>query len=303
MNDHVSLVDVTLRDGLQEEHKLVATAEKLRVARALVSAGVKRVEATSFVSPKWVPQLADAEQLVLGWSDVALRPAALIMNVRGFERARAAFARAGFAEGTYDLVFVVSASALHNKSNNNRTTAETLALFDEIAQQRGDVSLHGAIACAFASPYEGEVIEESTVVAIARRLMAGGVAHFSICDTVGTATPELVTSRVAAVVAATGHLPTLHFHDLAGRAAPNVLAGLAAGVRVFEGVLGGIGGCPFAPGAPGNFDLLKLDNVVTGAGYTTGLDRDGLVRAALVLRDVLDGAPELVSPAAAGHAS
>ncbi len=294
MTRQVSLVDVTLRDGLQEEHKLVATTEKLRLARALADAGVERVEATSFVSPKWVPQLADAEALVEGWPGIDMRPAALIMNVRGFERARAAFTRAGFAEGSYDLVFVVSASAQHNRSNNNRTTAETLALFDEVARQRGGVSLHGAIACAFASPYEGEAIVESEVVSIAERLMKGGVAHFSVCDTVGTATPALVATRVGAVHAGTGHMPTLHLHDLAGRAVPNVLAGLEAGVTVFEGVLGGIGGCPFAPGAPGNFDLVKLHDLLTGAGCSTGLDRERLVAAAGVLHDVLAGAAPLV---------
>ncbi len=294
MTEPVTLVDVTLRDGLQDEHKLVATAEKLRLARALAKTGLSRVEATSFVSPKWVPQLADAEDLVLGWKGLPLRPAALMMNRRGFERARLAFERAGFAEGTYDLVFVVSASGQHNQSNNNRTTEQTMAIWDEIAEVRGGVSIHGAIACAFASPYAGEVIDRDEVVSIARRLVAGGASHFSVCDTVGQAKPEGVEATVGAVAAATGKMPTLHLHDLAGRAATNVVAGLEAGVRTFEGVLGGIGGCPFAPGAPGNADLLELHDQLTAAGYATGLDRAALVDAALVLREVLAGAPDLL---------
>ena len=293
MTDKVSLVDVTLRDGLQDEHKLVATADKLRLARALSRTGLERVEATSFVSPRWVPQLADAEELVLGWKGLPLRPAALIMNRRGFERAKLAFSRAGFVEGTYDLVFVVSASAQHNRSNNNRSTEETLAIFDEIAGVRGEVSVHGAIACAFASPYEGELIERDEVVKIAKRLVAGGASHFSVCDTVGQGKPEVVEATIGAVSAATSLMPTLHLHDLAGRAAANVAAGLKAGIRTFEGVLGGIGGCPFAPGAPGNTDILELNDLLRSTGHDTGLDRDALVEAAVVLREVLANAADL----------
>jgi hydroxymethylglutaryl-CoA lyase len=293
MSERVTLVDVTLRDGLQDEHKLVATAEKLRLARSLAKTGMSRVEATSFVSPKWVPQLADAEDLVLGWKDLPLRPAALMMNRRGFERARLAFERAGFAEGSYDLVFVVSASGQHNRSNNNRTTEQTMEIWDEIATIRGGVSVHGAIACAFASPYEGEVIDRDEVVSIARRLVLGGASHVAVCDTVGQGKPEVVEATVGAVAAATGTMPTLHLHDLGGRAAANVVAGLEAGVRTFEGVLGGIGGCPFAPGAPGNTDLLRLHDQLTAAGYVTGLDRAALVEAAMVLREVLASAPDL----------
>ena len=298
--EQVTLVDVTLRDGLQDERKLVATAEKLRLARALAKTGLSRVEATSFVSPKWVPQLADAEELVLGWKDLPLRPAALMMNRRGFERARLAFERAGFAEATYDLVFVVSASGRHNRSNNNRSTEQTMEIWEEIATHRGGVSLHGAIACAFASPYQGEVIDRDEVVRIARRLVEGGASHVAICDTVGQGRPEVVEATVGAVSAATGKMPALHLHDLAGRAAANVTAGLRAGVRTFEGVLGGIGGCPFAPGAPGNTDLLELHDQLAASGYDTGLDRAALLDAAAVLREVLAGAADLppVEPAA-----
>ena len=293
MTDRISLVDVTLRDGLQDERKLVATADKLRLAHALARTGLRRVEATSFVSPKWVPQMADAEELLLGWKDLPLRPAALIMNRRGFDRARLAFARAGLAEGTYDLVFVVSASAHHNRANNNRTTEETLAIFDELGRVRGEVPVHGAIACAFASPYQGEVIDRDEVVGIAARLVGGGASHLSLCDTVGQGTPRVIEGTVSEVAAATGVMPTLHLHDLGGRAAANVCAGLRVGVHVFEGALGGIGGCPFAPGAPGNTDLLGLHDLLGSLGYDTGLDRGAIMAATSALGEVLDRAATL----------
>ena len=284
----VTLVDVTTRDGLQDEPKFVATTRKAEIAEALAEAGVTEIEATSFVHPKWVPQLADAEALI-PLLPHGVRYSTLILNDRGFDRAQAAFDAAGFPRGSYDLVFVASASPRHNKSNNNRTIAETLAYFDTIAA-RGKaegITLRAAIACSFASPWIDETIELDTVLEMVRRFEAGGCPTISLADTIGKASPDVVSSTIAAVQSTSAVELSLHFHDLRGSAIRNVQAGLERGVRRFEGVLGGIGGCPFAPEAPGNLDLEVLARYVESKGFTTGVDAAKLARARGVLEDAL----------------
>ncbi len=288
---HVTLLDVTTRDGLQDEPKIVATARKVAIVEALVAAGIAEIEVTSFVHPKWVPQLADADVLI-GLLPRTVRYSTLILNDRGFERALAAFDGAGFARGSYDLVFVASASPRHNKSNNNRTIDETLAYFDGIAARaRAEgISLRAAIACAFASPWADETIELETVLGMAQRFAAGGCTMVSLADTIGKASPDVVSMTIAAVQASTRVELSLHFHDLRGSALHNVQAGLHRGVRRFEGVLAGIGGCPFAPEAPGNLDLEALARYVEARGFTTGTDAAGLANARTVLQRALESA-------------
>ncbi len=297
----VTLLDVTTRDGLQDENVVVPTARKLDIINALIAAGVTEIEATSFVHPKWVPQMADAEALVAMLPHRA-QYSALIMNDRGFERALAAFDGAGFARGTYDLVFVASASPRHNKSNNNRTVDETLAYFDTIATRARAEGLRfrGAVACAFASPYPDESIDLETVAAMAERYAAGGAYLVCLADTIGKAEPETVARTVAAVRERCGAELSMHLHDLRGSALPNVQAGLDGGVRRFEGVLNGIGGCPFAPDAPGNLDLEKLTRYVEAQGFATGIDLERLAVAREVLLAALaDGTPVTREHAAA----
>lgn len=293
---NVTLLDVTTRDGLQDEPRIVATAQKLRIVEALIAAGISDIEVTSFVHPAWVPQLADAEALV-ALLPQTIRYSALIMNERGFARAQAAFDAAGFARGSYDLVFVASASPRHNKSNNNRTIPETLEYFEAIAARAREagISLHAAIACSFASPWPDEAIELATVVEMAQRFEAGGCNLVTLADTIGKASPETVDSTIAAVQAVAGLELSLHFHDLRGSALPNVTQGLARGVRRFEGVLAGIGGCPFAPDAPGNLDLEKLAHHVAQHGFSTGVDPAKLAEARAILQRALDAA-EPIAP-------
>jgi hydroxymethylglutaryl-CoA lyase len=296
----VTLVDVTTRDGLQDEPFVVATARKAEIVSALAAAGIAEIEATSFVHPAWVPQMRDAEALI-PLLPRTIRSSALILNERGFERALTAYTAAGSAPGSYDLVYVASASPRHNASNNNRTIAQTLASFDTIAARAraAGVSLRGAISCSFVSPWTDETIELDTVLEIAARFEAGGCATVGLADTIGRATPELVARTVTAVQQASKVPLSLHFHDLRGSALRNVEAGLSCGVRRFEGVLAGLGGCPFAPDAPGNLDLEALAAYVESRGFATGTDAAKLAAARAVLQRALDDA----EPLPAAHAA
>jgi len=280
MAETATIVDVSERDGFQDEPNFVATEDKLAVAGALAAAGIREIEVTSFVHPRYVPQLADADALVPRLPKVA-RYSALILNVRGLERALAAFDAGGFARGSYDLVAVISASPKHNAANNNRTIDESLAIFDEMAAgaRAAGASIRAALSCAFVSPWDDERIDPARVVEIATRFARGGCAVVTLADTVGRADPRTVARRVAEVSAATDVRLALHLHDSFGFALANVYAGLERGVRRFESALAGLGGCPFAPGAPGNLDTEKLAHFLNACGFETGIDFDALARA------------------------
>jgi hydroxymethylglutaryl-CoA lyase len=299
--ERVTLVDVTPRDGLQDEPRIVATAGKVAIVEALVAAGITEIEVTSFVHPDWVPQLADADALIPRLPRQA-RYSALILNDRGFDRAVAAFSGAGFAAGDYELVFVASASPRHNAANNNRTIAQTLAYFEGIARRARAVAvpIRATIACSFASPWKDETIALETVLEMVTRFAAGGCTTITLADTIGKATPEVVGETIEAARRVCDVALGLHFHDLRGNAMRNVEAGLRRGVRRFEGVLSGIGGCPFAPDAPGNLDLEALATYVEAQGYATGVDtaKLGAARAAL-LRALDDAEPVPVRAVAA----
>lgn len=280
MAESATIVDVSERDGFQDEPNFVATDEKVAVAGALAAAGIREIEVTSFVHPRYVPQLADADALVPRLPKVA-RYSALILNVRGLQRALAAFDAGGFARGSYDLVAVVSASPRHNAANNNRTIDESLAIFDEMAAgaRSAGVSMRAALSCAFVSPWDDELIDPARVVEIATRFARGGCTVVTLADTVGQADPRTVARRIAEVGAATDVQLALHLHDSSGFALANVYAGLERGVRRFESALAGLGGCPFAPGAPGNLDTEKLARFLGACGLETGIDFDALGRA------------------------
>ncbi len=299
------LIDVTGRDGLQDEPVFVATADKVAIARALIEAGVTSIETTSFVHPKWVPQLADAEALVVALPH-GPRYSALIMNARGLDRAVAAFRAAGFADGSWDAVFVTSASERHALANNNRTVDDTLAIFDEIALAArtayAGVTMRAALACSFVSPWSDEAIESGRVVEIARRLVSGGIRELTLADTVGAADPRTVGERVARVANELPNVPlSLHVHDTAGYGLANVYAASTAGVATFEGALAGLGGCPFAPGATGNLDLVKMARFLTRCGATLDVDIDALERAAHVVREAVGRGTPLSAPLAHAH--
>lgn len=280
MAETATIVDVSERDGFQDEPNFVATDEKLAVASALAAAGIREIEITSFVHPRYVPQLADADKLVPRLPKTA-RYSALVLNIRGVERALAAFDAGGFARGAYDLVAVISASPKHNAANNNRTIPQSLAIFDEMAAagRAAGVTLRAALSCAFVSPWDDERIDPDCVAEIAIRFARGGCTVVTLADTVGRADPRTVARRVGEIASAIDVPLALHLHDSSGFALANVYAGLERGVRRYEGALAGLGGCPFAPGAPGNLDTEKLARFLEACGVATGIDFDALALA------------------------
>ncbi|WP_108447284.1 hydroxymethylglutaryl-CoA lyase [Halomonas denitrificans] len=272
----IHITEVGLRDGLQNEAVVLSTDQKLSLARALVAAGVREFEATSFVSPRAVPALADAADIMAALRSemTGLHLSALVPNVRGAERALRA--------GVDSVVLFVSASESHNAKNVNRRVAESLAGFEQIARllDGTGVALRGAIATAFGCPFEGNVPVDS-VADIARRFADLGATHLSLGDTTGMATPPLVTERVTRLRDAAPDLPlTLHFHNTRGIGLANVMQGLALGVDRYESSIGGLGGCPFAPGASGNIATEDLAYLLEEMGLDTGLDVQQLIEAA-----------------------
>jgi hydroxymethylglutaryl-CoA lyase len=272
--DRVSIYEVSPRDGLQNERATVPTHGKLRLIDALVAAGLRRIEITSFVSPKWIPQLADADELAAAvQAPEGVTFSALCPNAKGLERAIAAKIR--------EIAVFVSASETHNKKNVNKTIADTLAAFEEtIAPAReAGLAVRGYVSTAWGCPYEGAV-DEARVVAIAQRLLSMGCYQVSLGDTIGVGTPKQ-TQRILARALAEIPAPKLamHMHDTRGTALANVLVGLEMGIRDFDASVGGMGGCPYAPGAAGNVATEDLVYMLHGMGIETGVDLERLVEA------------------------
>ena len=278
----VSIYEVSPRDGLQNESAQVATHSKVRLIEALVVAGLRRIEVTSFVSAKWVPQMADADQVfrMLGrYPGVTF--SALCPNGRGLERARAA--------GVNEVAVFLSSSETHNQKNVNKTVAETLKAFDEVIEpaQKLGMKVRGYVSTVWGCPYEGEVPPEKSLV-IAQELLSRGCYQVSLGDTIGVGVPTQ-TRRILRAVASEVPLDkvALHMHDTRGTALANVVVGLELGVRDFDASVGGLGGCPYAPGAAGNLATEDLVYLLDRMGVATGVDLDALVRAGQVAESVV----------------
>jgi hydroxymethylglutaryl-CoA lyase len=277
----ISVREVGPRDGLQNEDP-VPTEAKVRLLDALAGTGVSRIEAVSFVHPKAIPQMADADEV---WAKIARNPAvrysALVPNLRGTQRALAA----GFTE----IEVVVSASDTHNRKNINRSTAESL---DDIAAVIGLCHEQGAscqviVATAYGCPYEGDV-PVSRVVSVVERAMTGGADSICFGDTTGMATPTRVTRLVGETRSAHPDVPLgLHFHNTRGTGLANVLAALELGVTDFDASVGGLGGCPYAPGASGNVCTEDLVHMVEDMGVGTGIDLAALLDASKLAEDLV----------------
>ena len=272
--DRVSIREVGPRDGLQNEDP-VPTAAKVELLDALSRTGVRRIEAVSFVHPKAIPQMADADEVWAAATKVdGVRYSALVPNSRGAERALAA----GFTE----VEVVVSASDTHNRKNVNRSTDESL---DDIARIIDQLHAAGAtaeviIATSFGCPYEGD-IDPARVVGIVDRVVADGADRVSFGDTTGMATPYRVRALVTAVRERHPDIPLLlHFHNTRGTALANVLTALQLGVTEFDASVGGLGGCPYAPGASGNVATEEVVHMLHDMGVDTGIDLDALIEAA-----------------------
>ena len=264
---HAQITEVGARDGFQAERAFIPTAQKIEFIDRLIDAGVPRIEATSFVSPRAVPQLADAAEVMAGVDRTrGTVLAALVPNKRGALRA---------AEAAVDeMVVFVSASESHNRKNVNRTVEESLAGFEDVAGVAGEagIAVSGAISVSFGCPFEGDVAPER-VGEIAHRFRQLGFTGASLGDTTGMATPPLVVAAVAAVrEAAPGLGLALHFHNTRGVGLANVMAGLELGVDRYESSFGGIGGCPFAPKATGNICTEDLVYLLEEMGIRTGID-------------------------------
>ena len=282
MSERIFIHDVVARDGFQIEPNWIPTERKIEIIDRLSQTGVAKIEATSFVSPKAVPQLRDAAEVMAGIRrnpDVTY--VALVPNARGAERALAA--------KVDEVVLVVSASETHNRANVRRSVDESFAGFTEVlAALRGsDVGMVGAIATAFGCPFEGSV-PESQVLDCIGRYVDLGVRGVTFGDTTGMANPRQVQQLVGrARERFPGVELTLHFHNTRGMGLANVVAGLSAGVACFEGCLGGLGGCPFAPGATGNVCTEDVVHMLQCMGYDTGVDLDRMLEASRRLEEVV----------------
>jgi hydroxymethylglutaryl-CoA lyase len=272
--DRVSIYEVSPRDGLQNEKVTVPLGDKVRLIDALVSAGLRRIEVTSFVSPKWIPQLADADDLA---RKVVPPPgvtfSALCPNVTGLARAKAA--------GMKEIGVFVSASETHNQKNVNKTVAGTLAVFEETIGPARDAGLQvrGYVSTVWGCPYEGTVDPEHAL-RIAKRLLDMGCYQISLGDTIGVGTPRQTKAILERML---GEIPApkiaMHMHDTRGTALVNILVGLELGIRDFDASVGGLGGCPYAPGAAGNCATEDLVYMLQGMGIESGVDLERLVEA------------------------
>ncbi len=281
-SNRITVYEVGPRDGLQNEARVVPTDDKLRLLRLLADAGLPRIEATSFVSPRWIPALADAGEIVSRLpAREGLGYVVLVPNARGLERLVEALAPRAPGAPPVDAAVFLSSSETHNKKNVNKTLDETFAAFAEVvppALAHG-LRVRGYVSTAWGCPYEGKV-EPGRVVDIARRLLELGCYQVSLGDTIGVGTPNQTRHLLDLLL---GRLRpeqlALHMHDTHGTALANVLVGLEAGLTTFDASIGGLGGCPYAPGAAGNLATEDLVYMLHGMGYETGVDWPLLIAA------------------------
>ena len=270
----VTIYEVGPRDGLQNEARNVPTADKIRFIDALVAAGVRAIEITSFVSPKWIPQLADAAEVARGVQRPAnVRMSALVPNRRGLDTA--------LASGMKEIAVFLSASETHIKKNVNKTIAETLTAFDDVvpAARAAHVPVRAYVSTVFGCPYEGEVDPERAVELVGK-LRDMGVYQVSLGDTIGVANPQQVEDVLGRVLAKhPADAIAGHFHDTQGTALANCLVAIQMGITTIDAAAGGLGGCPYAPGASGNLATEDVVAMLHSMGVATGIDLDKLTEA------------------------
>lgn len=278
----VEVYEVGPRDGLQNELRMVPTRDKVRLIRALIAAGEKRIEVTSFVSPRWIPQLADAEDVLEQLGRVeGVTFSALVPNLKGLQRARDA--------GLEEAAVFLSASEAHSRKNINKSIEEAVQVSGEVAREaaKSGMRVRGYLSTVWGCPYEGSV-SVSRVVEICRRLADMGLYQLSLGDTIGIGNPKQTAEILEAVLK---HLPpekfALHLHDTRGTALANALVGLGFGITTLDASIGGLGGCPYAPGAAGNLATEDLVFMLHGMGVQTGIELPRLVEAGEIAQELI----------------
>ncbi|MHB2021434.1 MAG: hydroxymethylglutaryl-CoA lyase [Candidatus Xenobia bacterium] len=278
----IRIVEVGPRDGLQNEPETVSVADRVGFIERLLAAGETAIEAGAFVHPKWVPQMASTDEL---WPLLPQKPgvtyAALVPNARGLERARGC--------GVKRIAIFGAASESFTKRNINSTIAESLQTFKAVVQEALalGMTVRGYVSTVFVCPYEGDVAPRAALE-VTENMLEMGCDEISLGDTIGAAVPKMVDETVGLILQ---HVPVdrlaLHFHDTYGTALANVMAGLALGIRTFDASAGGLGGCPYAPGASGNLATEDLVYLLTRSGLPCGIDLDRLAEASFFMEGVL----------------
>ena len=281
MTEHVTIFETGPRDGLQNEASPIPVADKVRLVNLLSECGFKKIEVTSFVSPKWIPQLADAAEVMAAIQrDREARYTALTPNLKGFA--------AAFAAGADEVAVFASASEGFSRKNINCSVSESLARFEPLLVAAGERGLpvRGYVSCVTDCPYDGK-IAPANVALVAERLLAMGCYEVSLGDTIGAATPRKVEQLLAELLErAPAARFAGHFHDTKGMALANIRLCLDKGLRVFDAAIGGLGGCPYAPGASGNVATESVVALLGELGYETGIDPQKLQAAARFARQI-----------------
>lgn len=281
MAEHVTIVEVGPRDGLQNEPGIIDTADKVHLVNLLTDCGFSNIEVTSFVSQKWVPQMADAAGVMAGiMRRKGVTYSALTPNIQGYEAAKAA--------GVDEVIVFASASEGFSMKNINCTIGESLARYALVlgAAHADGIRTRGYVSCAIACPYDGPTAP-ADVLEVAGLLVEHGCYEVSLADTIGAGTPETTRAMLQAVLT---RIPATklagHFHDTGGRALENIAVCLEHGLRTFDAAVGGLGGCPFAPGAPGNVATEAVVDMLEKRGYKTDIRRDKLAGASAFARSL-----------------
>ncbi|MFT3836107.1 MAG: hydroxymethylglutaryl-CoA lyase [Myxococcaceae bacterium] len=278
----VSVYEVGPRDGLQNELRTLSVDEKLKLITALADAGEKRIEVSSFVSPKWIPQLADADKVLERLPRRAgVKYSALVPNLKGLERAIAA--------KVDEVCVFLSVTEGHSKKNINKSVAEAIETVSEVTQasRAAKLPVRAYLSCVFGCPFDGAV-STGQVVKVLEKLATLDVYEFSLGDTIGVGVPKQVEDITLASAQVIGlKRIALHFHDTRGAALANAMVGLKLGVTTFDSSIGGLGGCPYAPGAAGNLATEDLVHLLHGVGVETGLSMDKLVEAGSLAQQLI----------------
>ena len=281
MADSVTLFEVGPRDGLQNEKTQIATNDKIALVNLLSQAGLRKIEVSSFVSPKWVPQMADAAEVFAGIDRVeGVEYTALTPNMRGFEGA--------IASGVNEIAIFGAASEGFSQKNINCSIAESLERFAPVvdAAKEANIPVRGYVSCVTDCPYDG-VVAPTAVASVAKEMLALGCYEISLGDTIGVGTPKKVALMLEAVLKVVdADRLAGHFHDTNAQALANIEVAIEHGLRVFDASVGGLGGCPYAPGAAGNVATEKVVVMLEAKGFSTGIDRKKLEAAASFARSL-----------------